>query len=233
MRQLLGVAAKMLNPWKCIAAQFLYFAPQKDMILFAAGVFLSLMGSLPPGLISLAVAHTSIMRGFIPALVLALGAAFAEFFQAVGAVVFAGWFLMHPRAAIVFQMAAIPIFLGLAIYLWFFAKPPKPTDGGSTGSLPWQFWRGILVSVFNLLAIPYWVAYAGWLKVNGWWESEGWQLTLFFAAGVTVGTSLALGLYAWLANELTRRSDQVAKVANRVVALIFLGFALKLIYDLL
>lgn len=203
------------------------------MLLFAAGIFLSLMGSLPPGLISLAVAHTSIMRGILPALILGLGAAFAEFFQAVGAVVFAAWFLEHPYAARVFQLAAIPIFLVLAVYLWFFAKPPKATEGGSTGSLAWQFWRGIMVSFFNLLAIPYWVAYAGWLKVNGWWQGGGWGLTLFFAAGVTVGTSLALGLYAWLANELTRRSDVVAKVANRVVALIFLGLALKLLYDLI
>lgn len=202
------------------------------MTLFIAGIILSLMGSLPPGLISLSVAQTSIMRGFLPAIVLAMGAAFAEFFQAVGAVVFADWFLAHPVAAKIFQYVAIPIFLGLGVYLWFFAKAPKPPSGPVMRAPFRQFLQGIVISVFNLLAIPYWVAYAGWLQVNGWWQ-YGWHYTAAFAAGVTIGTILALGLYAWLANELTRRSEKVALIANRVVALIFLGLALKLIVDVL
>ena len=95
-----------------------------------------------------------------------------------------------------------------------------------------QFFRGVVISVFNLLAIPYWVAYAGWLRVNGWWQ-EGLLYTILFAAGVTIGTTIALALYAWLAQEMTRRSDWVAKVVNRFVALIFLFLGLKLIWDLL
>jgi len=52
------------------------------MILLCAGVILSLFGSLPPGLISLSVAQTAIARTLPAALFLAIGAAFAEFFQA-------------------------------------------------------------------------------------------------------------------------------------------------------
>ncbi len=200
------------------------------MILFAAGIVLSLIGSLPPGLISLSVAQTSIFRGFWPAILLALGASVAEFFQALGAVVFADWFLAHPAAARAFETGVIPIFLGLAVYLWFFAKAPRAVNIDLPVS-PWrQFGKGILLSVFNLLAIPYWVAYAGWLRINGWWEPGSVYLFLF-AAGVTAGTMLALGLYAWLAQELARRSDLVARLANRFVALIFLGLGLKLLAD--
>lgn len=202
------------------------------MLLFAAGLILSLSGSLPPGLISLSVAQTSILRGFWPAILLAMGAAFAEFFQAWGAVAFADWFLAHPVAATAFQVVAIPIFLGLALYLWFFAKAPRAPEVLLPVSMFRQVARGVVISVFNLLAIPYWVAYAGWLRVNGWWQ-EGLLYTLFFAAGVTIGTFIALALYAWLAQEMTRRSELVAKVVNRFVALIFLGLGLKLIWDLL
>lgn len=202
------------------------------MYLFLAGLVLSLTGSLPPGLISLSVAQTAIFRGFWSAIVLALGAAFSEFFQALGAVIFADWFLAHPVASRIFQVAAIPVFLGLAGYLWFFAKPPRTPDA-DVPLAPWrQFGRGVAVSFFNLLAIPYWVAYTGWLRVNGWW-TDGWSSAFVFSAGVVVGTVGALALYAWLAREMTRRSDLVARLVNRFVALIFLGLALKLVADVL
>ncbi len=201
------------------------------MILFFAGIALSLAGSLPPGLISLSVAQTAIFRGFWSAIIVASGAAFAEFFQAGAAVVFADWFMANPVAAKGFQIAAIPIFTGLAVYLWFFARAPRAPEVELPVAPLRQFVRGIVISVFNLLAIPYWVAYAGWLRLNGWLQG-GLSQTLSFAGGVTIGTMGALILYAWLATEMTKRSDLVAKVVNRFVALIFLGLALKLVVDL-
>lgn len=202
------------------------------MILFFAGIALSLAGSLPPGLISLSVAQTAIFRGFWAAVIVAVGASFAEFFQAWAAVVFADWFMANPVAARGFQIAAIPVFTGLAIYLWFFARAPRAPETELPVAPLRQFVRGVVISVFNLLAIPYWVAYAGWLRLNGWLEG-GLAQTLSFAGGVTIGTTGALLLYAWLALEMTRRSDLVAKVVNRFVALIFMGLALKLVVDVL
>lgn len=202
------------------------------MLLLGAGLVLSLSGSLPPGLISLSVAQTSILRGYWSAIILGLGAAFAEFFQAWAAVAFADWFLQNPGAAKVFQIGAIPVFLGLAVYLWFFARAPRAPETDLPVAPLRQFARGIVISVFNLLAIPYWVAYAGWLRVNSYWQ-EGRAHTLLFSLGVTIGTMIALTLYAWLAQELTRRSDMVARVVNRFVALIFLGLGLKLVYDVI
>jgi len=208
------------------------FCPEKSVYLFFAGVVLSLLGSLPPGLISMTVAQTAIFRGFWSAMLLALGAAFSEFFQALGAVVFADWFLAHPAAARIFQMAAIPIFLGLAVHLWFFARPPR-TPGTDVPMAPArQFGRGVLVGFFNMLAIPYWAVYTGWLRVNGWW-AEDFTTAFVFAGGIVLGTMAALALYAWFGREMTRRSDLVARVANRVVALIFLVLALKLIANVL
>jgi len=201
------------------------------MYLFFAGLVLSLVGSLPPGLISLSVAQTAILRGFGSAIVLALGAAFAEFFQALGAVFFADWFLGHPVAARGFQIAAIPVFLGLATYLWFFAKTPRTPEMDAPKAAMRQFGRGMAVSFFNLLAVPYWIAYTGWLQVNGWW-SDGMAAAFWFAGGVVAGTMGALALYAWLAQEMTRRSELVARWINRFVALIFLGLGLKLVVDI-
>lgn len=203
------------------------------LLLFAAGFVLSLLGSLPPGLISLSVAQTAIQKSMPAALFLAAGAAGGEFFQAWAAVLLADWFMSHPGAERIFQWAAIPVFWGLAAYLFFWAKPPRARGHVAEVSLLRQTGKGVLLSAFNLLAIPYWFAYCSSLRASGMWKEEGLVPTLVFSAGVSIGTTAALGLYAWLGTLIVERSTSVARYANRFVGLIFLGLGAKLLWGLL
>lgn len=203
------------------------------MVLFAAGFVLSLLGSLPPGLISLSVAQTAIRKSMTAAILLATGAAGAEFFQAWAAMLLADWFMSHPGAERIFRWAAIPVFWGLAAYLFFWARPPRARGNVAEVSLFRQLGKGVLLSAFNLLAIPYWFAYCSSLRASGVWKEEGLAFTLAFSSGVTVGTLAALGLYAWLGVLIVQRSASVAHYANRFVGLIFLGIGIKLLWGLL
>jgi threonine/homoserine/homoserine lactone efflux protein len=202
------------------------------MELLAAGFFLSLIGSLPPGLISLTVAHTAIRRGLAAALVLALGAAFAEFFQAWTAVVLSDWFLSHLEIELAFRWVAVLVFFSLGLYLIFFVKQAQTPVAVLKKSLPTQFAKGVSISAVNLLAIPYWFAYCGSLRMEGWWE-EGFFSTLFFSAGVTLGTVFALSLYAWLGIAMVHHLHNFARQANRLIGVIFLGLGVKLLWGLL
>lgn len=202
------------------------------LILFIAGVLLSLTGSLPPGLISLSVAQTSIARGMRPALWLAAGASAAEFFQAWFAVEMSGWFMRHPAVERYFQWASVPVFWAMAVYLFFFARAPKSAKASQSGSVAGQIGKGALLSAFNLLAIPYWFTYCGWLRVTGWWRGEGIGYDLIFSAGVSIGTFCALVLYARLGQEIVKRSDKMAQYANRFVGLIFFALGLKVVIDI-
>lgn len=197
------------------------------MKLLFAGILLSLIGSLPPGLISLSVAYTAIGRSLSAALVLAFGAAFAEFFQACIAVLLSDWFLSHPEATAVFEIAAILVFSFLGSYLFFWAKPPRQPQTPESGTLPVFFMKGIVISAFNLLAIPYWFTYCGWLRMEGWWPEITTSTTLLFAFGVTLGTCLALALYAWLGMLMIQRAAQLARYANRFIGLLFWLLAIK------
>lgn len=203
------------------------------MILFAAGFGLSLFGSLPPGLISLSIAQTAIQRGMVAAMLLAVGAAGAEFFQAWAAVALTGWFLSNPEVERWFQWAAIPVFFTLAAYLLVWSKPHASRALVAEVSPARQVGKGVLLSAFNLLAIPYWFAYCGTLRVSGIWEEVDLVSTLVFSAGVTVGTVAALGLYAWLGKLIMQHSASMARHADRFVGLIFLGLGLKLLFGLL
>jgi threonine/homoserine/homoserine lactone efflux protein len=211
----------------------LLFHQNSEMLLFAAGFVLSLLGSLPPGLISLSVAQTAIHRGLLAAMLLAVGAAAAEFFQAWAAVALTDWFLSRPAMERMFQWAATPVFFTLAAYFLFWAKASKSGSQVAEVSPFRQMGKGILLSAFNLLAVPYWFVYCGSLRMSGWWEEASLASTFIFSAGVTVGTVAALGLYAWLGKIIVERSDAAARHANRFVGLVFLGLGLKLLFDLL
>ncbi|MDX2135671.1 MAG: LysE family transporter [Saprospiraceae bacterium] len=199
------------------------------MTILIAGIFLSLMGSLPPGLISLSVAQTALNRGFASAMVLALGAAGAEFFQAIAAVWLIDWFLQHQAWARWFELGAAPVFVVLGVHLLFFAKPPRERAGDMPLHPGRLLFRGVLISAFNLLAIPYWFVYVGWLRAVDWWKA-GTGYTVVFATGVMAGTLLALALYAWLCDRLLRRSAAFSRWANKVIGLIFLAMAVQLIF---
>lgn len=192
------------------------------MIYWLAGLVLSMMGSIPPGLISLSVSHTTIQRGARAALYLAAGAAFAEFFQAWFAAAMSDWFLAHQEIERPLQWIAMGLFLVLGVYLLFFAGPmtkgAKIKDGRG-----WKlFGAGVMVSVFNLLAIPYWFTYCGWLRLWGYPMSKTMEM-LLFSGGVTIGTMISLSMYVWLAGYLIRNSATFSVYANKIIGVIFLG----------
>ncbi|MFN0215639.1 MAG: LysE family translocator [Saprospiraceae bacterium] len=223
--------AKVRKVWQDEATNFQLLYPPL-MILLYAGLFLSLLGSLPPGLISLSVSQTSITKGLTAALTLALGASVAEFFQAWSAVCLTDWFLSHHETERIFRWAAVPVFFVAGIYLLFVAKSVSQPVNISKRSWSGQFLKGVVISLFNLLAIPYWFVYCGWLRVEGWWE-PGLFSTLIFSLGVSIGTMLALLLYAWLGQLLLMRSGQMGQSANRIIGLIFIGLGIKLLFELL
>ncbi len=195
------------------------------MGLLSAAAFLSFIGSLPPGLISLWVARTAVLHGFRMAMAVALGASLVEFFQAWGAVLFSEWLMRNPEIVQGLRWGIGPVFLGIAGYLWFWAKPPCiDLEAPKRQRAVQQFYKGMVISLFNLLAVPYWVVYAAWLHLHGWWQA-GRGGNLLFAVGVVVGTLVALALYARLGHVLQVSGHRAHRIANRLVALIFIALA--------
>ena len=194
------------------------------LLLFATGFFLSLVGSLPPTLIPLTVAQATVHRGKRTALLLAAGAASAEFFQAWLAAEAAGWFLRHPAVEQGLKWAASPVFLLAGMY--FLLKParpqapPSPSADAPPGWGKYAFVQGVVVSTFNLLAVPYWLAYCAVLRSQGVWQ-EGWAGTLLFSSGVSLGTWAALSVYVWAAHQAARHSALLVRHVDRIVGGVF------------
>jgi len=56
---------------------------------------------------------------------------------------------------------------------------------------------------------------------------------LIFSFGVTLGTMFSLALYAWLGQLIVERSSDIAKRANQLIGLLFLGLGIKTLLELL
>ncbi len=165
------------------------------------------------------VAETTIRRGLRAGLWLALGASVVELVQALVAILFTDWFIQYPKVEQIIQYGAIPVFIGLGLY-FLFKKPSAPkVDWGGSAT---EFFKGITISSLNLLAIPYWIFYAGYLGADGW--LKGHTEVGCFVLGVMVGSLLLLYLYARLSLKVLDRVGQVERWSNKLIGFIFLFF---------
>ncbi len=200
------------------------------MYVFLSGMVLSVIGSLPPGLISLSVAQHAMRKGFLAGIIMSAGAAVIEFIQAFIAVNFTNWFIQNPTVVIWFKMISAPVFLSLGLYFLLFAKPisihVKTEQTDKT-----DFLKGVAVSVFNLLAIPYWIFYCGWLRGQNLLDNN-FLTSITLSIGVMVGTFLILSGYAFLGKKIIEKSDTAARWANIFVGLIFCFLGLQMFYQL-
>lgn len=202
------------------------------------GFFLSFLGSLPPGAISMATVEVTVKRGLASASLFALGAAAVEFFQSLLALYFSQWILENLQSGSFFAWLSIPIFLGIGLH--FFSKEPGKqaplTDparvpaGKAAYSL---LGGGMLISGLNMLAIPFWVFYGTSLSGGGLIDLTNFSSILWFSAGVSLGTFLVLLGYAQLGQWAQKRAPRLDLWASRIAGATFFGVAASQVISLI
>lgn len=84
------------------------------------------------------------------------------------------------------------------------------------------FRKGLILSVFNPPAIPWWIAMTAYLKMQGWISLETLLLRHVYFLGSALGALILLGLVAVLANRISYKfkESKLVKVAPGVILLI-------------
>lgn len=201
-------------------------------ILIAYG--LSFIGSLPFGMINMAVAHTAIRRGLPPAIWMGLGASLVELVQVFVALKFTWLFHETPVVQQVFQIIATVVFFAGSIYFFFFAKskPPHEENGKIAGRRRGAFVKGIVISSVNLMVIPYWIFYGTLLSAYGWLVKDNAHVFIF-SVGTMLGTFSLMICYALLGNKILRKSEKVTRWVNKFIGIILFGFCVYQVIELL
>jgi threonine/homoserine/homoserine lactone efflux protein len=190
------------------------------------GFGLSYIGSLPFGIINMTVAHTAINKNLRAAVWVSLGAILVEFFQVILALKFTWLFNENNGLNTALKTVAIIVFLLGGAYYMFFAKSRSAlSDKEDNHRSSNEFFKGIILSLLNVMAIPFWIFYGAFLTSNGLLIRDNLYV-LVFAGGSMIGTFSLFMSYALLGHKILRKHDVVTKWVNRVIGavLLVLGF---------
>lgn len=180
--------------------------------VFLIGAVLSFIGSIPPGTLNLAVLQLGMEHKVKTALRFALAVSIIEYPYAWIAVVFEDWVTASPWIVDNFQLiTAIVMTVIGAFSIWSARKPSEFSVRFNESG----FRRGLILSILNPMAIPFWVAYTAFLKSQGWIELSTQWLVHSYVLGTSVGVMILLTLFAFLAQRLSSYVKD-----NRIVKLI-------------
>lgn len=187
------------------------------------GLAFSFVGSIPPGTINLSVMQLSLQGNLAAALRFALAAALVEYPYAWIAVEFEDLITSNVGITTNFQLisALVMILIGIAA-LWMQGKESRGILKTMQES---GFRKGVLISIFNPLAIPFWIGVTAYLRYEQWIALRGNSDVLLYVLGISIGTFACLSLLAFSARPLAPLF-QKDRILKRIPGFIFLGLGI-------
>ncbi|WP_405400692.1 LysE family transporter [Maribacter sp. Asnod2-G09] len=191
---------------------------QQLPILFVFTLGAAFFASLPPGLLNLNAAKTSVEKGKANGIIFSLGVALAVMLQTYVSVRIAKLISRNQHVIEILMQLALGIFFVLAIVFFIKGKKQenKPfilTETKKRNS----FSKGVFLALINLLAIPY---YSG---LNTVFHSQGFmtfkiidEVLFILAAGS--GTFLAMYLYVIYFNKWEHKTKSFSKNSNFILS---------------
>lgn len=190
-------------------------------LVFFLGAFFSFIGSIPPGTLNLSVLQLGLEGKVKVALRFALAVSIIEYPYAWIAVQFEGWITSAPMVIENFQLVTAIVMVGIgALNLWAAEKP-------TTFSVRFNesgFRRGLVLSILNPMAIPFWIGITAYLKAQGWMSLSSSWLIHSYVLGTSIGAMGLLTVFALLAGKLAPYLKH-GKMAKRIpgITLLVLG----------
>lgn len=186
-----------------------------EVVLFS--FVISLLGSLPPGLINLSILQLSISFGWSKVLYFILIALLAETVHIYVSILIFPYLVSLPLANDYLKYIAI-LFLLIPGSIMFL-KPQKISDFTLSEYFLSKF---LLINLLNPAAIPFWIFYISYLRYTGLLKvisvSE-------FILGAIAGTFIALLIYLLLGKKLIETHRLLSTYINKIIGVIMLSMA--------
>jgi len=180
------------------------------LLAFFLGTFFSFIGSIPPGTLNLSVLQLGLEGKVKTALRFALAVSIIEYPYTWIGVQFEAWITSSPVVIENFQLITAIVMVAIGVLnLWSSEKPTsfslKFNESG--------FRRGLILSILNPMAIPFWIGVTAYLKAQGWLNLSSVWLLHSYILGTSVGAMLLLTLFALMAKKLARyvKSSKMVK----------------------
>ncbi|MCI0751573.1 MAG: LysE family transporter [Flammeovirgaceae bacterium] len=180
--------------------------------VFIIGAFFSFIGSIPPGTLNILVFQLGLEQKVKIALRFAVAVAIIEYPYTWIAVEFEDLITSSPVVLENFQLLAAIVMTTLGIFSLWTAKKPSAFSVKLQQS---GFRRGLILSILNPQAIPFWIGVTAYLKSQGWIDlTTSWRLHSY-VFGTSVGVFALLLLLAVMAQKVSGLFQR-----NRIVSLL-------------
>jgi threonine/homoserine/homoserine lactone efflux protein len=192
--------------------------------VFIIGLIISFIGSIPPGTLNLAVLQLGMEHKTKTAIRFATAVAIIEYPYAWIAVVFEDWITSSPVIVDNFQLITALVMLVIGAFSIWSARKPSELSVKFNES---GFRRGLVLSILNPMAIPFWIAYTAFLKSQEWIDlSTSWRLHSY-VLGTSVGVMILLTLFTFLAKKLSGyvKNNRVVKLIPGITLLVLGTYA--------
>lgn len=169
------------------------------LLVFAMGFIFSFVGSIPPGTLNITILQLGLDKNIKVALRFALAVAIVEYPYAWIGVQFESYISSSPIVLNNFQLIAAVVMTLLGIFnLW----PTRAPTGMAKKFNESGFRRGIILSILNPMAIPYWMGFTAYLKAQGWIDLHSPALLHSYVFGTSIGALVLLILLVFFAKRL-------------------------------
>jgi threonine/homoserine/homoserine lactone efflux protein len=187
--------------------------------VFLVGAVFSFLGSIPPGTLNVSVLQLGLDRKIGAALRFSLAVAIVEYPYAWIAVEFENLITSTPAVVQNFQLLTAVVLTGIGIVnIWAAQRPTKFTTVLSESG----FRRGIILSLLNPMAIPFWIAYTAYFKAQGWIDLSSPLKVHLYVLGTSVGVMILLILFTYLAHRMSQyvTNNKIVKLVPGVTLLV-------------
>src|SRR5258706_4756361 len=165
--------------------------------VFLLGLLFSFIGSIPPGTLNMIVLQLGMDQRIKTAFRFALAVAIVEYPYAWMGVQFEYWLTSSPLVIKNFQLITAVVMVTMGVLSLLPAKKSVGAEGGFRDS---GFRPGLVLSILNPMAFPYWMAFTAYLKEKGWIDLSPVGFLLSYSFGPSLGGVLLSRLLFFLRN---------------------------------
>jgi threonine/homoserine/homoserine lactone efflux protein len=167
---------------------------------FGIGAVFSFLGSIPPGTLNICVLQLGLEGNIKTALRFALAVSIIEYPYTWIATSFEDWIASTPMIILNFQLITAIVMTALGIFtLWTSRKQNSFSDRFHESG----FRRGIVLSILNPMAIPFWIGVTAYLKAQHWITITTPLREHAYIFGTSAGVLILLIIFAFLAKRLS------------------------------
>ena len=174
---------------------------------------------LVPGMLNMTSVKIRLERGKFNAVKFASGVSIIVLGQAYTAIFFTKFLKDNPEFIQTLQKIALVIFLLLSIYFYAEFRKEHKSKSNFQQKCKNTFVVGLLLSVFNMFAIPFYFGITTFLDALGWLHLSQNNIPLF-VVGSGIGTFMLLYSYSHLAKNMRINSGKTTTKFNLALSML-------------